>query len=207
MVKRVNLTAAFSLVLIALSTAYVQAQVVDSKEAKTDSTSSTSKRFSFFLSWDGKRLGVIAESRKKHAQSNSGVVVKDLIKDTTADRAGIKIGDIITEIDGHTIKTFKMLRNEIALLDYGKEYMMKITRGGASQDIKFTLEETADNDAYYNYYGDQAAQALKDLQDRIKKNSVGSKPIRSPKEGFAEERKHNKLGVSIQTLNDQLSQF
>jgi serine protease Do len=207
MVKRVNLTTIYSLILIVLLSASIHAQVLESNETTTESSSNTSKRFSFVLSWDGKRLGVIAETGKKHSQSSSGVVVKDVIKNTAADRAGIKIGDTITEVDGKPIKSMGTLRSKILSLDYGTEYTMKIMRAGSSQDIKFTLEESADDDAYFNYYGDQAASALTTLQNKIKKSIAGSKPVRTPKVGFSDENKHNHLGVAVEKLSEQLSLY
>jgi S1-C subfamily serine protease len=73
--------------------------------------------------------------------------------------------------------------------------------------VTFTLAQDSDDDAYYAYYEDQAAQALQNLQSQLKKNGAGDKPVRTPTTGFANETAHNKLGVKVQELNDQLKVY
>lgn len=102
---------------------------------------------------DGKvhrgQLGVIvqnitadlAESFK--VKGLDGVVVSQVKKDSAADKAGVKLGDVILTLNGEKIDDSNTLRNRIAATAPGTEVTLKIQRDEKEQEIKATLEEAS----------------------------------------------------------------
>ncbi len=102
---------------------------------------------------DGKvhrgQLGVIvqnitadlAESFK--VKGLEGVVVSQVKKDSAADKAGVKLGDVILTLNGEKIDDSNTLRNRIAATAPGTEVTLKIQRDEKEQEIKATLEEAS----------------------------------------------------------------
>lgn len=57
-----------------------------------------------------------------------GAVVSYVEKDSPADRAGLKSGDIVTEINGKKVRNADALRNSMGLLRIGQSVDMKVVR-------------------------------------------------------------------------------
>src|SRR5262245_19937997 len=88
----------------------------------------STQNFNFYVSWSGKRLGIIANTTKKKVQGNEGVLVEEVIKDTAADRTGIKARDLIVKVDGKPVKKRGELIDKINQFDYGKEFTVDVLR-------------------------------------------------------------------------------
>jgi len=86
----------------------------------------------FNFSWDGKpRLGLKAQE----TEDGKGLKVLDVDDESTAEKAGIKEGDIITSFDGTDVNTVEKL-GELAKPAIEKgNFKVKITRDGKSQEI------------------------------------------------------------------------
>ncbi len=74
---------------------------------------------------------------------STGAFVNEVIKDSGADKAGIKSGDIITGINGKKIKSFASLRAEIATQRAGDEITITVFRDGKYKDLKVKLSSDA----------------------------------------------------------------
>jgi len=61
-----------------------------------------------------------------------GAVVSQVEKDSPADLAGLKPGDIVTEINGKAVRNANMLRNTLGLLRIGQTVTMKVLRENKS---------------------------------------------------------------------------
>jgi len=72
-------------------------------------------------------------------ENSTGAFVNEVIKDSGADKAGIKSGDIITALNGKKIKSFASLRAEIATQRAGDEVTITVFREGKYQDVKVKL--------------------------------------------------------------------
>ncbi|PKN84860.1 MAG: peptidase, partial [Deltaproteobacteria bacterium HGW-Deltaproteobacteria-1] len=78
-------------------------------------------------------------------QNKGGALVSDVFKGDPADQAGIKVGDIITEINGKPIKDTHELLLTIAALQVGQKMNVKAIRDGKEMTFRVTVAERKDN--------------------------------------------------------------
>ena len=70
-----------------------------------------------------------------------GAVVTQIEPDSAADRAGLKVGDIVTEVNGKPVRDAATLRNSIGLLRVGQEVKLEVLREGKSKSLLAKVEE------------------------------------------------------------------
>lgn len=70
-----------------------------------------------------------------------GVYVISVDEFSSAEKAGIKIGDVITKIDGKEIKTMEELNEVKNAHSIGDEITLTINRSGSEKEFKLTLQE------------------------------------------------------------------
>ena len=81
-------------------------------------------------------LGVSAQdltedlSKAFGIKSNNGAIITNVQKDSPADNAGIKVGDVVIKINSKLIKNAFAMRNAIGLLKLGSVISMEINRKG-----------------------------------------------------------------------------
>ena len=78
------------------------------------------------------------------AQKNNlveGIYVKDVEDFSAAEKAGIKIGDVIIEADGKSVKTMDELNEVKNSHNIGDEMKIKINRDGQEKELTLTLGE------------------------------------------------------------------
>jgi len=71
--------------------------------------------------------------------NNRGAVVAQVVAGSPADKAGIKLQDIIVEANGHELRDFNELRNMVGLMRVGDKLELKILRDGRPQAITVTV--------------------------------------------------------------------
>jgi len=74
-------------------------------------------------------------------KSKNGALVSDVFKGDPADNAGIKVGDIITEINGKAVKDTHDLLLTIATLHVGQKISLKGLRDGREISFQVTVAE------------------------------------------------------------------
>jgi serine protease Do len=74
-----------------------------------------------------------------------GALISEVIKDSPADKAGLKQGDIILEYNKIPIKSLQSFRNEVSLMNPGVTVQLKINRKGQILSIPVTLGTASDN--------------------------------------------------------------
>jgi Do/DeqQ family serine protease len=72
---------------------------------------------------------------------HQGAVVTQVSNGSPAAKAGLKTGDVITQINGRTIKDASDVRNRIGLLRIGERVEMRIVRNGKPQTLRTVIEE------------------------------------------------------------------
>ena len=74
-----------------------------------------------------------------HMKYRPGVLVAKVIKDSAADKAGIKQGDIIVAIDGKPVKTSDELINIIRSHSVGDHIIVEVARKGLSETLRLEV--------------------------------------------------------------------
>ncbi len=80
-------------------------------------------------------------AKSLNIKPQKGALVADVVKDSPAEKAGLKRGDVITEFGGKTVEDSTTLRNMVASTAPGKTVNMKIMRDGKEQNVSVTLTE------------------------------------------------------------------
>ena len=99
-----------------------------------------------------KRIGVVKRAWLgvtivNNAPLNMGVIVKEVIKDSPAESAGIKEGDIIIAVNGNNIPHLERLKEMILIEEPGNTINLKIIRGDKKLEIPVKLEEAEEDKA------------------------------------------------------------
>ncbi len=74
-------------------------------------------------------------------KESAGALITDIFRESPADKAGMKRGDIIIEMDGKTIKNVVSLRNMIAQSKVGSKLKLKVIRDGRSIPFEAAIVE------------------------------------------------------------------
>jgi len=83
-------------------------------------------------------------ARNMNYKSKNGAIVSDVVAGDPADRAGIKVYDIITEVNGKAIKDSHDLLLKIAALHVGEKISIKVVRSGKEKIFHLTVAERKD---------------------------------------------------------------
>jgi len=98
-----------------------------------------------FTTWQSPLLGVETESLGSQLASyfgvKEGVLVRSVIKDTAAEKAGIKAGDVITKVDGNTVTTPNELVSALRASSSKKTFPIDLVRDRHETSINVTLED------------------------------------------------------------------
>jgi len=124
--------------------------------------------------WLGVAPGNVLEAHKKDLKldSTQGALVYNIIKDSPADTAGVKPGDLILEANNKTIKTADDLVLVISSTESNKQVPLKIIRDGKQQTVNVTLgvrDESVSPESYWP--GFTALPLDKDLKAQLKTDS------------------------------------
>jgi stage IV sporulation protein B len=84
----------------------------------------------------GQSIGILMRSKGVMVVGLSNITDEDGNAINPAEEAGIKVGDVITAINGKTVVNEYQLRNEISTLGVNKEALLEIKRGGQSLKVK-----------------------------------------------------------------------
>ena len=80
------------------------------------------------------------EAKFFDVKSASGAVVSQVEPDSPAAKAGIKTGDVITQLNGKTVEDAGQLQVEVGQKQPGTKIDLTVMRDGTSQQIPVTLE-------------------------------------------------------------------
>ena len=100
----------------------------------------------------GARLGVVLEdvraedvARLKLAEER-GALVKEVVKGSAAEKAGLKDGDVILSYQGERVGSAAQLRRLVRETPPGRHVTIDASRGGAPQRLTASLEGNDDHD-------------------------------------------------------------
>ena len=108
------------------------------------------QNFEFFLGGDG-FLGVYAENVSRenmgryHMTQVRGVGVTRIVKDSPAEKAGLRKDDVILRVDGENISSVRKLNRIVSELAPDQSVKITVSRGGSEQDITATIGKRTAN--------------------------------------------------------------
>lgn len=96
--------------------------------------------------WLGVSVQDVSEDMAKNLnhKSRNGAIVTDVFRGDPAERAGIKVEDIITEINGKPVKDTHDLLLKIATFRVGEKVSLKVVRDGREMVFSLTVAERKD---------------------------------------------------------------
>jgi membrane-associated protease RseP (regulator of RpoE activity) len=91
----------------------------------------------------GVSLAGLTPELREHfgAPKDSGVMVESVQEDSPAEKAGIKVGDIVLSVDGKDVKTSADLRGGLRDKKEGDSVRLEVLRGRSRQTIVTTVKE------------------------------------------------------------------
>ncbi|RJP33406.1 MAG: DegQ family serine endoprotease [Candidatus Omnitrophota bacterium] len=90
-----------------------------------------------------------------------GVLVSDVMKDSPAEKGGLKSGDVIIEMDGKAVAEVGPFRNTVSLLAPGTVVKLKVIRDGSEKNIDMTIGKLPDEE------GEAAESAQPDILEKL----------------------------------------
>jgi serine protease Do len=98
-----------------------------------------------FMSWRSAALGVEAESVSSQLAEffgvKKGVLVRSVGKDTPAEKAGIKAGDVIVKVDGEEVGTPSEIAKRVRALEAKKTFPVTVVRNRQEMTLNVTVED------------------------------------------------------------------
>lgn len=97
--------------------------------------------------WLGVQTQVVTPelARSYGLETEKGALVADIVKETPAEKAGIRSGDIITEFDGKPVRDPNELSRVVAATPPGRTATVKLFRDGSEKSIDVSLEKRKDD--------------------------------------------------------------
>jgi serine protease Do/serine protease DegQ len=92
-------------------------------------------------------LGVIMQNltpelaRAFGLDMHQGVVISQVVDDSAADKAGLKAGDVVSEINGVTVKSASSMRNMVGLMRVGAKMDISVIRDGDKKVLTAYIED------------------------------------------------------------------
>jgi len=93
------------------------------------------------------RLGVLIQDMTPDLASafgidnNTGAVIAQVVAGSTADKSGVKVGDVVLAVNGRDVHGSGDLRNRIGMLRIGEKVTLKLLRDGKPKEIIATVAE------------------------------------------------------------------
>lgn len=155
-----------------------------------------------------------------------GVMVAKVEAGSPAEKAGIKVGDILTSVDGQAIKSSWDVMAKVRRIEDGQQVPLEIWRNGRAQNLTATIVERERSEldvspfffkgrdgepmAFRMERGDMKPEDIEKLREKLKEGNVirlnpgeGGRLLVSPREAEL-EKKLKQLEKRIQELEQQL---
>jgi serine protease DegQ len=140
---------------------------------------------------------------------SEGALVSSVLDDSPADKAGVETGDVVTAVNGTTIRDATALRNRIGLARSGSTVTLQVLRDGRSRDIRVTIGKAAETEEASS--SPELRPALEGASFSTADGGVKGVRVDSVMPGSAAERINLRAGDVITAVNrksiDSLGEF
>ncbi|HEB82826.1 MAG TPA: DegQ family serine endoprotease [Gammaproteobacteria bacterium] len=72
---------------------------------------------------------------------HQGVVISQVIEDSAASKAGLKVGDVVTHINEKNVKSASAMRNMVGMMRVGSKMEIKVIRDGETKELVAYIED------------------------------------------------------------------
>lgn len=168
-------------------------------------------RFEVFAGQGG-RIGVSvrdvesSDTAREKLSSSNGVVIQEVRRDSPAEKAGLKAGDIVVEFDGVRVRSASEFTRVVRETPQGRTVKMAYVRDGKRSEADIKVEDRGDVYFDRNIIGPELERRLAEIGPRIEKRleRIGPEIEREfERLGPEIERKLERLGPDIERkLND-----
>ena len=120
----------------------------------------------------------------KIKKSLKGVLISSVAKDSPADKAGIKSGDVVIKFNGKTVDSVSKLKNAVGFSPFNRKLPVEIIRNGKKETLKLVLKEDFDFAGIYQDAGGEVSGEL-GLTLTMKNGKVEVKEVAQDSLAFA----------------------
>ncbi len=100
-------------------------------------------------------------------KNTQGALVTDIVKDSPADKAGVKQEDIIMAYNGNPVENLSSFRNHVALLTPGSKLKLKIFREGKEIELNVTTTQLPTEAVSPTLHAEKLGLKLQDLTPEL----------------------------------------
>lgn len=167
-------------------------------------TPEADRTFTLFLS-GGTFLGVHVEDISKENMGRynmrdvRGVGVAEVVKDSPAEKAGLRKDDVILSFNGDAVTSTRKLNRLVSESSADQNVRLTISRGGSEQEISATLGKREP----MHVLNDKWNKELKEKWDKMGKNF----PRTKDGDFVFTWGAHRRIGVATQPLSKQLADY
>jgi serine protease Do len=181
--------------------------------------------FSFFLE-GGSFLGVYAEDVNRENMARygmreaRGVGITQVVKDSPAEKAGLRKDDVILRFEGDSVTSVRKLNRLVSEVAPDQTVKLGISRGGGEQEVAVTIGKRNDSMNAMGYlkgldklHGLDKLQGLDRLQELEKLMPPGANVWKWEGQGPGKDGmvfafgNHRRIGVSTMQLTKQLADY
>ena len=104
-----------------------------------------------------------------------GVVVARVEENSAADKAGLKVGDVITAVNGREVESSAQVRNEVGLMRIGSRAKIEVLRNGKTRTLTASVEEHSNKIVNGKTLSDKldGAKLTETLEDTTRGSTAG----------------------------------
>ena len=163
------------------------------------------RTFTLFLS-GGTFLGVHVEdvSKENMARYNMrdvrGVGVTEVVKDSPAEKAGLRKDDVILSFNGEAVTSTRKLNRLVSESSADQSVRLTISRGGSEQEISATLGK---REPMKHVFNDKWNKELKEKMEKMRKDF----PRMKDGDFVFTWGSHRRIGIATQPLSKQLADY
>jgi serine protease Do len=150
----------------------------------------------------GPEIGVtVRDASPSGADDTGGVVIETVGKNSPAERAGLKVGDVVTSFDGERVRSSRQFARLIAEASDGRQVDASVIRNGEKMSVKVTPQVS-------EALG-RAMEPLRSLRQSLPDRFAFSVPGRSGSNFLNRwtARTRGRLGVVVENLTGQLGDY
>ena len=102
-----------------------------------------------------------------HAKDANGALVAEVVVKSPAQRAGVKVGDVILKFGDSAIKDARDLSKAVAAAEPGSKVHIEILRNGVAQSLATVIDRNAQNDVALNTDPKDTKQGADNLDEQL----------------------------------------